>query len=176
MYKNISYGNKKLEDLIRKKHLIPYSLNRRDRYERGKYYYSEFLGLTFKVLFVKYYESGELEGAEVKYENGLRAYICTDIDPGYDYRVEKDTKELYKKDEIVNDGNIYTGAEIRYWFFMRGIDCFSGRYKGFWNSIDSFSTRRIVDSNRYTIVADPTFTGKYYNCRIIRAEKESSGE
>ena len=175
MYKNISYGNKKLEELVIRKHLVPYSLNRRDRYEKGKYYYSEFLGMTFKVLFVKYYDSGELEGAEVRYENGLQAYICTDIDPGYDYRLEKDYRAIYK-DNIVNDGKVYTGAEIRYWFFINGIDCFNGIYKGFWNLIDTYSTRKITDSTKYIICADPTVTGKYYNCRIIKVEKEASGE
>lgn len=175
MYKNISYGNKKLEDLIRKKHLVPYSLNRRDRYEKGKYYYSEFSGMTFKVLFVKYYDSGELEGAEVKYENGLHAYICTDIDPGYDYRVEKDFKKICNEN-IVNDGKVYTGAEIRYWFFMNDIDCFNSIYKGFWNLVDTYSTRRIIDNNRYVVVADISVTGKYHNCKIIKVEKESSGE
>ena len=36
-------------------------------------------------------------GAEIRYENGMQAYICTDIDPGYDYRVEKDFGKHIKK-------------------------------------------------------------------------------
>ena len=176
MYKNISYGNKKLEDLIRKKHLIPYALTARDRYEKGKYYYSEFQGLSFRILFVKYYENGELEGAEIKYENGMQAYMCTDIDPGYDYRLEKDFDGLWQKDDIVNDNNMYTGAEIKYWFFMKGITCFNKKYKEFWPMIDTYSLYQISDKNSYILTANNTHSGRYYNCKITQVEKVTSGE
>lgn len=176
MYKDISYGNRKLEEIIRKKHLIPYSLTIRDKYEKGKYYYSAFHEMTFKIIFVKYYNSGELEGAEVKYDNGMQAYMCTNIDPGYDYRVERDYKELYKINNIVNDGKVYTGAEIKYWFFMKGINCFNKKYRGFWQFVDTYSITQISDKLLYTLTADSTFTGKYYNCKVTRVEKISSGE
>ena len=176
MYKNISYGDKKIEELIRKKHVIPYSLTIRDRYEKGKYYYSEFYRKTFRVLFVKYYNSGELEGAEVKDDNGLYSYICTDIDPGYDYRLEKDFGEIYKIEDIVNSGKVFTGAEIKYWFFIKGITCFNKKYKGFWQYVDTYSILQISDRLNYVITADLTFTGKYYNCKITRIEKVPNGD
>lgn len=166
MYKNITYNNIKLEGIIRRKHLIPYSLSRTDRYEKGKYYFNEFSGKIFKVLFVKYYYTGELEGAEIRYEDNMHAYMCTDIDPGYDYRTEIDTKEIYKKQDIVNDGNVYSGAEIKYWFFIRNINCFDRRYKEFWHYVDSYSIDQIDDNKYYMITGDINHVGKYHNCKI----------
>ena len=170
MYKTISYGNKKIEEVIKSKHVIPYELGIRDRYEKGNYYFSGFYGKVFKVLFVKYYKTGELEGAEIKHSDGLHAYMCTEIDPGSDYLLIKDINNIAFKKEIVNNG-IYTGAEIRYWFFMHGIDCFNGKYKGFWNYVDTYSTNRINDNDRYMMVADINHVGKYINCKMIRIMK-----
>lgn len=175
MYKTISYNNSKLETLIREKHLIPYSLTHVDRYERGKYYFDEFRGKLFKVLFVKYYYTGELEGAEIKYEDGMGAYMCTDINPGYDYRTEKDINELYNKSDIVNDGNIYTGAEIKYWFFIRNISCFNKKYKDFWKLVDSYSIDQIADNKLYTLTGDKNHAGRYHNCKITEVIITSVG-
>ena len=134
MYKNITYGNHKLEKSIREKHVIPYSLGRDDKYIKNMIYFNDFNQNTFKVLYVKYSENGELEGAEIRYDNGMHSYICTDIDPGYDYRIEKDFKNICDKSTIVNDGNVYSGAEIIYWFFINNISCFDRKYKGFWKN------------------------------------------
>ena len=177
MYKDITYNNKKLEELIRSKHLIPYKLGMRDRYIKNNFYYSAFTERTFKVLFVKYHKSGELMGAEIRYENGMQAYICTDIDPGYDYRVEKDFGEIYKKKNIVNDGCIYSGAEIIYWFFINNITCFNRKYKKFWHLVDTYSFDRINDNKMYRVLADESPYGRYYNCRILEVvEKDDTEE
>ena len=166
MYKTITYNNSKLEDLIRKKHIIPYTLTRNDRYEKGKYYFDGFSGKIFKVLFVKYYKTGELEGAEIRYEDNMHAYMCTEIDPGYDFRTEMDFNEIYKKINIINDGNIYTGAEIKYWFFVRNINCFNRKYKDFWYLVDTYSMDQIADNKNYIITGDINHVGKYHNCKI----------
>jgi hypothetical protein len=168
MYKTISYGNKKLEEIVKSKHVIPYSLGKRDKYEKGNYYFSGFYGKVFRVLFVKYYNTGELEGAEIKHSDGLHAYMCTDIDPDYDYRMIKDDNNLSDKSSIINDGKIYTGAEIKYWFFMNNIDCFNRKFKGFWKYLDTYSDKVIDDNARYMMTADTNHLGNYINCKLIR--------
>lgn len=171
MYKTISYGNKKLEESIRTKHVIPYILGVKDKYEKGNYYFSAFYGKIFKVLFVKYYNTGELEGAEIRHTDGLHAYMCTEIDPECDYLLIRDVKEIYNRKEIVNDGQIYTGAEIRYWFYMNNIDCFNRKYKGFWNYIDSYSPKRINDNDKYMMMAKYDRFGNYTQCRMCKIMK-----
>lgn len=174
MYKNITYNNKKLEKIIREKHLIPYRLGRGDRFIKDKFYYSAFHEMTFKVLFVKYHKTtGFLIGADVRYENGMQAYICTDIDPGYDYKVDKDFSGLYKKECIVNDGNIYSGAEIVYWFFMNNISCFNRVYKEFWHYVDTYSLNRIDDNKMYKLTATESHSGKFYNCKVIEVVEDN---
>ncbi len=168
MYKNISYGNKKLDDIVRSKNIIPYRLGVRDRYEKGNYYFSGFYGKIFKVLFVKYYNSGELEGAEIKHSDGLHAYMCTEIDPGYDYLLIKDDSDINSRKDIVNDNHMYTGAEIRYWFYIKNIDCFNRKYKGFWDYVDTYSKKRLNDHDVYMLKADKNHLGNYVNCKIIK--------
>ena len=112
------------------------------------------------------YKTGELEGAEIRYEDNMHAYMCTNIDPGYDYRTELDFNEIYKRSNIINDGNIYTGAEIKYWFFMRNINCFNRKYKDYWHWVDSYSMDQIADNKNYIITGDINHMGKYHNCNI----------
>lgn len=166
MYKVITYGNKKLDQYVEERHIIPYSLSPKDRFEKNNYYFIDFNGKIIKVLFVKYYRSGELEGLEVKYNNNMHSYICTDIDPGYDYLLKKDYNDLFKKD-IINDGLIHTGAEIKYWFFMNKISCFDKKYRGFWKLVDPYSPRCISDYNKYFLTADID-SDVYFNCRIFK--------
>ena len=96
----------------------------------------------------------------------MQAYICTDIEVGYDYRVDKDFSEIYKKKTIVNDGCTYSGAEIIYWFFMNNITCFNRKYKRFWHLVDPYSLDRIDDNKMYILTADESPYGRYYNCQI----------
>ena len=172
MYKMISYGNRKFEESIRARHLIPYTLGNKDRYIKGQFYYSAFYQKIFKVLFVKYYNSGELEGAEIRHMDGMHAYMCTEIDPGCDFLLIRDENDnIFNCKDIVNNGKRYTGAEIKYWFFTHNIDCFNRKYSGFWQYVDSYSPKRINDKDIYMLMAKYDRFGNYTNCKMCKIMK-----
>ena len=160
--------NKKLEEKIRNKHLIPYRVSPSIKYENGKWYYSDYWGQCFRVLEVNYSRYGVLKDCYIKWDDGNYGLICTDLDFA-DLRIIKDYKEIYKLDEIVNSEAVYTGAEIVYWFFTHNINCFNKKYKGFWKFIDNFSAHRIADFSKYTVTAD-FVKDKYINCRITKVK------
>jgi hypothetical protein len=158
----------KLDDKIRKNHLIPYRVIRETRYEKKCYYYSNYWDSIFKVLSVDYSKSGELLGAYIHYENGYYGSLCTELDIN-DYKLIKDTNNL-DKINIINSGEPYSGAEIVYWFFINKITALNPVYRGFWKFIDVSSPHRISDNVKYYILADISpKTGNYIKCRIKKA-------
>ncbi len=169
MMKEISYSpNENINDKIRKKHYIPYLIsNKNIKYEANRWYYNAYWGQFLKVISVKYDRYNVLEECYIRWEDDMYGLICTDLEIGSDYKIEKDYKEIYKEN-IINNDKIYTGAEIIYWFFINGITCFNKKYKGFWRFIDNSSDHRIYDFNKYKVVADIDNNKNYINCKIIR--------
>ena len=170
MNKRISYNSEfldsRFEKEIRSNKYIPYRVLPREKYKRGSMYYINFEDLYLKILDVKY-KNNIIEFVYAKtIDNNFYQYLVSDLTIN-DYRIEKDSKFIYKRN-IINDGHQYTGAEIIYWFFINDIDCFNEKYAGFWKFVDSYSAHRIADNNKYIIKADIDNNGNYYNCIIAR--------
>lgn len=169
MNKNIIVTyNKKMEEKIRNKHLIPYKVSPSIKYENGNWYYSDYWSQCFKVLEAKYTRYGVLKDCYIKWDDGNYGLICTDLDFS-DLKLVKDYKEIYNIDDIVNSEKVYTGAEIIYWFFIHNINCFNKKYKGFWKFVDTFSAHRISDFSKYMISGE-LVNDKYINCKIIKVK------
>jgi hypothetical protein len=160
--------HKKIDNEFKKYHLIPYRVIRETRYERKGYYYSEYWGSIFKVISVDYdNETGELQGAYIRYENGYCGMLCTELDIN-DYRLIKDTKSLHNTN-IINSGEPYSGAEIVYWFFINKITGLNPIYRGFWKFVDINSAHRISDTANYIVTAEINpKNGCYVGCKMKR--------
>ena len=166
MDKNITYSdiNTDIDEKIKKKKVIPYSIFPGDRFKKGKWYYSRFYDNFFKILDVKYSENGKLEIAYIITDNNMYSVITTDLCTD-DLLLEKDKKNIYKSN-IFNTNIPYTGAEIKYWFFVNNIDCFNQKYINFWKFVDRFSEYCLDDKKKYRCYANQDLEGNLINCRV----------
>lgn len=170
----ISYTfNDAIDKEIRKYHLIPHRVTRETLYKKNHIYYSSYWGAIFKVLSVEYDEkTNEFFGAYIRYESNYYGMICSELNID-DYELEIDHKKLYKEN-IVNSNIPYSGAEIRYWFFVNNINGFNPVYRGFWKFVDNTSGHKISDENKYIVCADINpKTGNYINCMMKRVKDTS---
>ena len=170
MIKSIIYTTSDItNNKIRRRNLIPYRITSKNiKYETNRWYYNAYWNQIMKVTSVKYNDNGELEQCFVMWEDDLFGMICTDLDVNYDYKLEYDRKKIYKQD-IINSTQVFTGAEIIYWFFINGITYDNKKYKGFWKYVDLFSDHRLSDYNKYVISA--TYLEDkdiYVNCKVKR--------
>lgn len=159
--------NSYIESKIKIRHLIPYKTDHSSKYKVSKNYYSCYWNMCFKVLAVKYVD--DFLEVEVKWDDGCYGMMCTDISPGEDYLLMKDYKKLYQKRTIINTDEIFTGAEIVYWFYIHGASIFNNKYKGFWEYIDNFSNNRIHDYNQYKVYGTYRH-GVWKKCKIKRVK------
>ena len=155
-----------LEKLIKRKKIIPYQVNPGDKLMRGKWYYDLYYSTLFKVLDVKYKAGGILDYAITKSDEGYSSYISTQLSPYEDYIIDYDKSGL-SEEIIINSEKSYTGAEIRYWFFMNDITCFDQKYRYFWTYVDSFSKNRVSDKQKYFLYATLR-NNVYSHCRVVK--------
>lgn len=162
---------KNLDNIIRNKHMIPYKLQSTDtRFMPGKLYYIAYYRKSFKVLSTEYDETGRIDNIYVKWDDGCYGVYCTELDIYSDYILEPDTDFIYKERTLINNKKIYTGAEIRYWFYINDIDAFDEVHAEFWKYLDSNSNAYINDTTRYKLVGKMNSEGIYEDCKIIRVE------
>jgi hypothetical protein len=155
-----------LEKLIKRKRIIPYQVNPGDRFMKGKWYYDMFFGSLFKVIDVKYKSGNILEYAITKSDEGYSSYISTPLSPYEDYIIDHDINNIAEQD-IINTEKSYTGAEIRYWFFINNITCFDPKYRYFWAYVDTYSNNRVSDKQKYFLYA-AIRNGVYTHCRVVK--------
>ena len=159
--------NKYIETKMKIRHIIPYKTLHSQRYEVGRVYYNDYWNVSFQVLSVRYYENHDVE-AEVRWDDGCYGYICTDIQPGQDYLLVKDYKHLHEQGTIINTDQVYTGAEIVYWFYLHGASLLDPIYKDFWQYIDNFSHNRVQDYAKYKLFGRQSPNGAWKQCRVKR--------
>lgn len=155
-----------LEKLIKRKKIIPYQVNPGDKLLRGKWYYDIYYSSLFKVLEVKYKAGGVLDYAITKSDEGYNSYISTQLTPYEDYIIDFDRNGL-SEEMIINSEKSYTGAEIRYWFFMNDINCFDPKYRLFWTYVDTYSKNRVADKQKYFLYA-VLKNNVYSHCRVVK--------
>ena len=155
-----------LEKLIKRKKIIPYQLGPGDKLQRGKWYYDLYYSTLYKVTEVKYKTGGILDYAITKSDEGYNSYISTPPSPYEDYQIDYDRNGL-SEDIIINSEKSYTGAEIRYWFFMNDITCFDPKYKYFWTYVDTYSKNRVSDKQKYFLKAELK-DDVYTHCRVVK--------
>lgn len=155
-----------LEKLIKRKQLIPYQVNPGDKFIKGKWYYDSYYRSLFKIIDVKYKAGNILDHAITRSEEGYSSYIVTPLTPYEDYIIDFDTKNI-AEENIINSEKSYTGAEIRYWFFINNITCFDPKYRYFWTYVDTYSNNKVADKQKYFLYAGLK-NGVYTHCRVIK--------
>ncbi len=155
-----------LERLIKRKRIIPYQINPGDKFIKGKWYYDTYYNSLFKVTEVKYNSGNILDYAITKSDEGYSSYITSPLSPYEDYIIDFDTKDIATMN-IINSERSFTGAEIRYWFFMNDINCFDPKYKYFWTYVDTYSNNKVADKQKYFLYAGLK-NNVYTKCRVIK--------
>lgn len=155
-----------LERLIKRKRIIPYQINPGDKFIKGKWYYDTYYNSLFKVTEVKYNSGNILDYAITKSDEGYSSYITSPLSPYEDYIIDFDTKDIATMN-IINSEKSFTGAEIRYWFFMNDINCFDPKYKYFWTYVDTYSNNKVADKQKYFLYAGLK-NNVYTKCRVIK--------
>ena len=155
-----------LEELIRKKKLIPHKVLPGEKFIKGERYYIGFYSKIYKVISTDY-TNGILNGAYVKMNDNQFAWISTPLDMYCDYYITNDIYNICDIN-IINNKHIYSGAEIRYWFFMKNITVLNRKYSCFWKYIDPTNPGSIEDKYTYTISANIDENGNYYNPRLVK--------
>lgn len=149
-----------LDEYVLQKKAIPYRLHEHSRFRNNCFYWIDYWGKWLKVIKAEYefgYVYPRFIGAYVRWSDGNMGYISTDLVPE-DFKIEVDNASMFEK-QIVNTGESYTGAEIEYWLFVRGID--RGRFKKFkhiLNDLDPFTY--------YFVNAKVCRRGRFYDVTI----------
>ena len=115
----MSHYNPDLDRYVKESHSIPYRLHVNARYRNNCYYWSSYWSKWFKVIEAEYdfsYDIPKFIGAEIRWSDGGYGYTTSDLTKD-DFRIELDNEKIYRQD-IFNNDQSYTGAEVEYWFFM----------------------------------------------------------
>lgn len=118
---------------------------------------------------IKVDEIYEIEGVEyyyVKHPNSLYDTITYPLDCNYTYELLIDKKDIKNIDNIINTKISYTGAEIKYWFFIHNIDLSSEKYIGFWSFLNPNSKNVISDDKYYFVKSYEQENGIHIDCRV----------
>lgn len=157
---------KELEKIVQETKLIP-----------RKIYYEEKLKLYHKY-FIPIYGSEvikvenistiyETEYYFIRYGNKMNGCLS--------YPIYRNSYELLHNDnnigdsEIINSNIAYSGAEIKFWFFINNIDFDKEEYKGFYSYIDPKNIKSIYDNKYYLVKYNPD--DELMPCRIEQQRK-----
>lgn len=141
---------------------IPKRINKNDRLKLYRKYWTSFNDLFFKVMNI--YDVNGVEYYSVKYKDMLNGEISYPISDDNIYELLIDRKQL-DKINIINDNTAYSGADIKYWFFIHNIDLDSPKYKNFAQFIYPNSNSCISDSKYYKLFTN-YINNVYVDCKI----------
>ena len=137
----------KLEEYIKSSRYIPRKIRKNEHLKIYHRYWLNDYNDAAKVDDI--FTENHIEYYSIKYNN---MYGCIS-NP-----VSVDTYELlYNKNEIekiniINSSKSYTGAEIKYWFWMNNIDIsINSKYSGFWSFLNQNSSNILIDNKYYFV-------------------------
>ena len=141
------YPNELVDNII-KFNYIPRRLNENEHLKLYRRYWIPELGGIIKVKDI--WRSGGTEYYMIKCKNEL--YICTSypIDSYFEsYELLHDYSNIYKQN-IINNNELFTGAEIKYWFIMNN----DKKYNKFRKYLVPYGKFSIQDNKRYNVIID----------------------
>lgn len=141
---------------------IPKKINKYDRLKLYRKYWTSFNDLFFKVMNI--YDVDGIEYYSVKYKDMLNGEISYPISDDNIYELIIDRKHL-DQINIINNKKAYSGADIKYWFFIHNIDLDSPKYRNFIQFIYPNSNSCICDHKYYRVFAN-RINNIYVDCKI----------
>lgn len=151
-----------LEDFLYKyPEYIPYKFLENDNLKLYRRYYSTNHDI-FKVLEI--FEYFGTEYYNILINNSMQAVIPYPVKDIL-YELSPDYKDIKNKN-ILNDNSYYTGAEIKYWFFINGIN-FKKHFTDIFTDIEQYiilnGNNELNDFELYEI----EYSVKYRCCKIF---------
>lgn len=151
----------KLETEIINNLYIPRKMKPNEYLKQYHKYYMPYYDSTVKVL-----DIWNIDGIDYYHlRSDMKLDICTSHpvdDNGYELLHNYDN--IQDKD-IINDGNSYTGAEIKFWFTVKKINLNEGSYSHIWRYLNPSSKYFLVDNKFYKIIKESH--GKKFKLQII---------
>ena len=136
---------------------IPYKFEEGTELKLYRRYYSSDNDI-FKVL--KIYQYFGVEYYDIVINNAMQAVLSYPVS-NISYELVPDHKDIKNKN-IINDNEWYTGAEIRYWFFVNRINI-DRRYPEYKQYIYLNGKSEMKDTGLYKVVYNTKFRhGKIY--------------
>ena len=150
-----------------KKHpvYVPYKICKPN--ERLKYYRRYWFEDRQEI--IKVLEIYEIDGIEyyfIKIGTSLYGSIPYPVKEAT-YELVPDTKDLFSRDNIIGDNNYYSGAEIKFWFFLHK-DVLKKYSRDIVSFIDT-NSKNVLNENIYYRV-------EYYNDTIRIINKKNTPE
>lgn len=141
--------SKQLADIVLDNNYIPRRIKSNEHLKQYHRYWSSYSQVFCKVLDIYYIKNREYYS--VKMQNSLFGELSYPLVKDYIFELIIDYKNL-KNTWIINNPKIgsLSGAEIRYWFFIKNIDL-DNKYSGFWSYLDYNSKSCISDDKYYYV-------------------------
>lgn len=155
--------SKQLADIVLKNHYIPRRIKENEHLKQYHRYWSTYSQMICKVLEIYYVKNSEYY--TVKMDSCLYGEITYPLPKDYVYELKIDYKNLDNLWIINNSKLSLSGAEIRYWFFIKNIDFNDPEYGEFWSYLNYNSKSSISDDKFYFV---KSFKDSYGNthCKV----------
>lgn len=149
--------------LMNNTHYLPRQVTSREHLKR---YHRYWLTLSEEYIKVKdIYLVKDTEYYTVKYSKSLFGSLSYPVEEiGYELLIDK--INLHNVKEIVNTKTSYSGAQIKYWFFIHREELDHLKYEGFLPFLDPMSESKISDDKYYFLYAK-NCNNIYKNCKIL---------
>lgn len=154
---------KQLEELLEGTNYIPRKLKLGENLKQYHRYWSSFFDVFFKVMQIYHVEKTEYYS--VKFPNLLFGEISFPVDYNYMYELMVDYHNIKDIENIINHSESFTGAEIRYWFYINKINLNDPKYRAFYPFLNPESKSGILDDKHYFICATQ-INNAYTNCKV----------
>lgn len=136
---------KNMELFLSKRNYIPRRIMQNEPLKLYKRYYCYFDDLYFKIDNIFYI--GNQEYYSVKTQN-LYYSILTEVNNNYIYEFMIDKNNIINTKEIINTNISYSGAEIRYWFFLNQDNIDENIFDRFYKFLD-MNGKSVINDNKY---------------------------
>lgn len=162
--------SKQLSDIVLENHYIPRKIKHNEHFKQYHRYWSSFSEVYCKVLDIYFIKN--IEYYSVKLQNSLFSELSYPLPDDYIFELLVDYKDL-EHSWIINNFKLgsLTGAEIRYWFFIKDIDLNDPEYDGFWSYLDYTSKSSISDDKYYFVKMIDTESGRKFKISLDRYKK-----
>jgi hypothetical protein len=148
---------------ISKNNYIPRHIKENEHLKQFHRYLDIYDNFPFKVEEVQYIS--DTEYYNVRYPDYLYAEIPFPLSSYYIMELLHDNNGIESLDNIINSRKSFTGAEIKYWFFIHRIDIEDKKYCGFWSFINP-NSKNVISDDKYYFIKGDYEDDMYKKCKI----------